>query len=364
MFYIESNSTSVYFNFGLEYYVINELKPEEPVFLFWRTDPTVMIGKYQNTAEEINLKYVEENGINIVRRMSGGGTIYTDLGCWQFTFITKGRAEEIDFKKYITPVVGAVKDLGIQSAQATGRNDLTIAGRKFSGNAQYVFGGYTVHHGTLLFDTDIDQMVRSTTVDAYKITSKGIKSVRDRVTNISDHLPNKIDPQDFKQHIINHIMAGAGAGAGAATGAGAAASAVVATAAAGESLAVARTSADRAAYPEYHLSETEISRIQTLADQRFNNWDAKFARDLEADIHKISRLAGGKLEVKLQLKSGKIVDSGFYGDFFGTIEMDEISAAIRGIKYDRASVTAALADINLEKSLFKITRQEFIDSLF
>ena len=192
MIYIETGSTDVYYNFGLENYFATEKRLPDTVFLFWRTTPTLMVGKYQNILEEINKPYADAHGIHLVRRMSGGGTIYTDLGGWQFTFIQHKEAGEIEFGQYIAPVIDALREMGV-SASFNGRNDLTIDGKKFSGNAQYRLGDCIVHHGSLLFDTDIEQMVASTTVDSYKIISKSIKSVRDRVTNISEHLPVPMD---------------------------------------------------------------------------------------------------------------------------------------------------------------------------
>ena len=135
MIYIETGSTDVYYNFGLEYYFAAEKKLPEPVLLFWRTTPTLMVGKYQNILEEINKPYADAHKIRLVRRMSGGGTIYTDLGGWQFTFIEHSDQTQIDFSQYIGPVVDAVRELGAD-AGFNGRNDLLIGGRKFSGNAQ------------------------------------------------------------------------------------------------------------------------------------------------------------------------------------------------------------------------------------
>ena len=203
MIYIETGSTDVYYNFGLEYYFAAEKKLPEPVLLFWRTTPTLMVGKYQNILEEINKPYADAHKIRLVRRMSGGGTIYTDLGGWQFTFIEHSDQTQIDFSQYIGPVVDAVRELGAD-AGFNGRNDLLIGGRKFSGNAQYRLPGCIVHHGSLLYDTDLAQMAAATTVDPYKIQSKSIKSVRDRVTNISEHLPRKLPAEQFKACMLRH----------------------------------------------------------------------------------------------------------------------------------------------------------------
>ena len=233
MIYIETGSTDVYYNFGLEYYFSVEKRLSDTVFLFWRTTPTLMVGKYQNVLEEINKPYADEHGIHIVRRMSGGGTIYTDLGGWQFTFIQHKEAGEIEFHQYIAPVIDALREMGVH-AEFNGRNDLTIDGKKFSGNAQYRLGDCVVHHGSLLFDTDIRQMVESTTVDSYKILSKSIKSVRDRVTNISEHLSAPMDAETFKECMVRHIMGGSDA--------------------------------------VYAVTAEDDKRIRELAAEKFNNW--------------------------------------------------------------------------------------------
>ena len=205
MIYIETNSADVCYNFGAEYYFTAEKPLDGTVFLFWRTTPTLMVGRYQNVLEEVDRAYADAHGIRIVRRMSGGGTIYTDLGGWQFTFIEDARAEDIQFQRYISPVIDALAELGVEAA-FNGRNDLTIAGRKISGNAQYRLGGRVVHHGSLLFDTDLERMAAATTADRYKIESKSIPSVRERVTNIAWHLPSPMDAEAFKASVVRHIL--------------------------------------------------------------------------------------------------------------------------------------------------------------
>ena len=137
MIYIETNSADVCYNFGAEYYFTAEKPLDGTVFLFWRTTPTLMVGRYQNVLEEVDRAYADAHGIRIVRRMSGGGTIYTDLGGWQFTFIEDARAEDIQFQRYISPVIDALAELGVEAA-FNGRNDLTIAGRKVSGDRKSV----------------------------------------------------------------------------------------------------------------------------------------------------------------------------------------------------------------------------------
>lgn len=326
MIYIETGSTDPYFNFGLEYYLITEKMFDEPVFLFWQTAPTLMVGKFQNTLEEINVAYAKEHQIHLVRRMSGGGTIYTDMGGFQFTFIIPGKTEEISFSEYIRPVIQALHDMGIAGAGFNGRNDLVIDGKKFSGNAQYLYNGFTLHHGSLLFDTNIEQMVKSTTVDPYKIISKGIKSVRERVTNISEHLKAPMDSQEFKMRMVTSIMGGSG-------------------------------------YKTYELTETDRKRISELGDLKFNNWDCIYGRNPKCNLTKTGRFTGGKMEVSLEVSHGTIRDCTIYGDFFGSLDMDALCQALIGVKYEESAIASAIAPFDIEHGLYQITRSELFSCI-
>lgn len=326
MIYIETGSTDPYFNFGLEYYLITEKMFDEPVFLFWQTAPTLMVGKFQNTLEEINVAYAKEHQIHIVRRMSGGGTIYTDMGGWQFTFIIPGKTEQISFSEYISPVIQALRDMGINRAGFNGRNDLVIDGKKFSGNAQYLYNGFTLHHGSLLFDTNIEQMVKSTTVDPYKVISKGIKSVRERVTNISEHLESPMDSQEFKTRMVTNIMGGSD-------------------------------------YKTYDLTEADRRRISELAQLKFNNWDCIYGKNPRCSLTKTEHLAGGKLEVSLEVSHGIIHACAIHGDFFGSLDMDALCQALTGVKYEEQAISSAIAPFDIEHGLYQITRSELLSCI-
>lgn len=319
MIYIETGSTDVYYNFGLEYYFTVEKRLPDTVFLFWRTTPTLMVGKYQNVLEEINKPYADAHGIHLVRRMSGGGTIYTDLGGWQFTFIQHKDAGEIEFSQYIAPVIDALREMGV-SASFNGRNDLTIDGKKFSGNAQYRLGDCIVHHGSLLFDTDIEQMVASTTVDSYKILSKSIKSVRDRVTNISEHLPVPMDAEAFKGAMVRHILNG---------------------------------STD-----VYTVTPADDARIREIAGERFRSWDQIFGKNPKFTIDRTGRFEGGKLQFKLDVQKGIIRHAAVYGDFFSTLDAETIGAALTGCLYERRAILEALRKHGIDGAIYRITAEE------
>lgn len=324
MIYIETGSSDVYYNFGLEYYFTKEKQLDDTVFLFWQTTPTLMVGKYQNVLEEINKPYADEHGIQIVRRMSGGGTIYTDQGGWEYTFIQHKEADCIAFQEYIAPVIDGLKEMGIY-AEFNGRNDLTIDGRKISGTAQYRMAGSIVHHGSLLFDTDIEQMAASTTVDDYKILSKSIKSVRDRVTNISEHLSDPMDPETFKEKMVRYIM--------------------------------------RGSTDTYILTSEDEVRIRQLAEEQFRNWDRIYGASPRFNIERTGRFAGGKMQFKIDVKKGMIEDIAVFGDFFAAVDAETICGALRGCRYERGDVLHALYAHGLNDAVYRISAEEMAQTI-
>ena len=324
MIYIETGSDDVYYNFGLEYYFTVEKQLPDTVFLFWRTTPTLMVGKYQNVAEEINKPYADEHGIKLVRRMSGGGTIYTDLGGWQFTFICHGAEKEIEFSRFIEPVIDALHEMGV-NAGFNGRNDLTIDGKKFSGNAQYRLGESLVHHGSLLFDTDIEQMVASTTVDSYKIISKSITSVRDRVTNISEHLPSAMSPDEFKVCMVRHIMRG---------------------------------SSD-----VYKVTAEDDRCIREIAKEKFESWQSIFGVNPKFNIERTGRFDGGKITFRLDVSKGVIKNASVFGDFFSTLDAETICSALIGCRYEKGDVLRALLSNGIDGAVYRISAEDMAKTI-
>ena len=193
---IINHSTDPYFNMAMEEYSIRQLPADDNYFMLWQNQPAVIIGRNQNTIEEINSSFVEEHGIKVVRRMSGGGAVYAISET--LPFVVDENQDFANFDKFTRPVINALKRLGIE-AENNGRNDLTIAGKKFSGNAQYKHRNRLLHHGTILFNSNIEIMVQALNPSPEKISSKGIKSVRSRVTNIHEHLPIPVTIEEFKQ---------------------------------------------------------------------------------------------------------------------------------------------------------------------
>ena len=325
MIYVQTPGKDPALHLATEYYFATEQVFKDTVLVLWSTAPTLVVGKFQNTLEEINADYVRENGLYVVRRLSGGGTMYMDEGGWQFAFIKGGAARHIDFKEYITPVVDAINQMGA-CATMSGRNDLVLDGRKFSGNSQYkVRSGagqeMTVHHGTLLYDTDLSRVAAATNVDPYKITSKSIKSVRERVTNVSEHLPNPPTHEQFGKMLVSALM---------------------------HHKAV-----------EYIPSERERARINEIADEIFRDPVRLYGGNPDCTVRNVGRFEGGKVEVLLDVKGGVIRDCCLKGDFFGN-DVERIEQSLAGCAYEREAVYRRLCALP-DGLLFKISMTELAE---
>lgn len=323
MIYIENNSMDAAFSFALEYYFMKENIQDEEVFTFWRTHPTLMIGRYQITDAEINGLYAKKNNIQIVRRVSGGGTIYTDEGGWQFSFISKNEGDvETGFKKFTAPIIDALNKVGVH-AVLSGRNDLLIDGKKFSGNAQHRDKNCVLHHGSILFDTNLDELVRSITVSDDKIISKGIQSIRQRVVNIIDYMDKKLDPLEFRSLMIQSIL----------------------------------TEKDS----RYELTDSDIKRINQIADEIFRSWEWNYGKSPACQITKSRRLDGGKLEISLNLENGRIADCRFNGDFFFYGDIAAFIECLTGCPLQEEELRDAVTRALQFGSFFMITPDELVD---
>lgn len=314
-------------NLAFEEYAIRNIAPEEEILLFYINEPSIIIGRNQNTIQEINLDYVNAHNIHVVRRLSGGGAVYHDLGNLNFSFIAPFSAENFhNFRKFTEPVVKVLQSMGA-NAELSGRNDLTIEGKKISGNAQYVKGQRMVSHGTLLYHTDLDRVGEALRVKAAKIESKGIKSVRSRVANITEYLENAPDIVSFRKKIIEGVFAGKPVN-------------------------------------EYRLTEEDWQGVRQLKDERYATWDWNFGRSPAFNLRRETRYAGGEIEVLLTVSHGKIQTIRFFGDFFGQREVLPLEEALEGCSYEPSAIRAALEGFDIGQYFVNYSIDELIQLLY
>lgn len=326
MKYIVNNCNDPAYNIALEEYCFKNLKEEE-IFILWRNEPTIVIGKHQNAIEEINPEYVKEHNINVVRRISGGGAVYHDLNNLSYTIISSKNPEAaFDFKTFSQPVINVLTKLGV-NANFTGRNDIEINGKKICGNAQAYYNGRMMHHGCLLFNVDLSVLSQALKVSKDKIESKGVKSVRSRVTNILDELPNKIDIETFQQMIFDEMKE------------------------------------NNKDFTEYVLSNEELEVIRKNRDEKHANWDWVYGKAPEFNIRRDTKYPAGKITVFANVVNAKIKSIKIYGDFFGIKDVDDIEKMLLGVKYTYDDVYNVLKDIDISKYFLGIDVSEIANSI-
>lgn len=325
MIYLEPKSNDPRYNTAFELYAFNEIANQDDVFILWINEPCIVVGKNQNTVEEINQKYCDSKGIKIVRRISGGGAVYHDLNNLNYTIISNNAKDKTyDFKSMSQPVIESLGQMGIK-AEFTGRNDILIDDQKICGNAQYVRGDRVMHHGCILFDVDLHVLGQALQVSADKIESKGKKSVRTRVTNIKDHLADKsITVIDFK-NILRAYM-------------------------------------DK----HYHMTEHVLSDAQNqevlkLQASHNDSWDWVYGKNPEFSIKRERRLLTGKVEAYILVKDNMIENVKFYGDFFGVKDVEDIAKTLQGIKYTHEDVKAGLSQLDIGSYFMGISLGDIVD---
>ncbi|MDY0407839.1 lipoate--protein ligase [Virgibacillus soli] len=317
-------------NLALEEYVLQNFGETDTYLLFYINEPSIIIGRNQNTIEEINTDYVEENGIKVVRRLSGGGAVYHDLGNLNFSFITKDDGDSFhNFAKFTEPVVQALNKLGVP-AQLKGRNDLVVGERKISGNAMFATKGRMFSHGTLMFDSEIDHVVAALNVNKAKIASKGIKSIRSRVANITEFLEESMTMEQFKDMILRYIFA----------------------------------VEDVKDVPQYELTEEDWKNVYELAEKRYRSWDWNYGKSPSFNVKESHKFDSGLVDVRLDVKKGKIENCKIYGDFFGLGEITDLENLLIGVRHDKHAIEEALANIDVSYYLGKITKEQFIDLIY
>ena len=312
-------TTDPAFNLAAEQYVFDCLPKDRSYFMLWQNENAVIIGKYQNTLAEINQPYVEAHKIKIVRRLSGGGAVYHDLGNLNYTYITDaGELETLNMRVFCEPIVRALAEFGV-TAEINGRNDMTIDGKKFSGNAQYLRHGRVMHHGTLLYNSDLSAVSKALQVDPEKIRAKGIESVRSRVTNIRRYMKEDVPLFVFREMLLEFIRR--------------------------------ETESE-----DYEFSEEDVHEIERIRRERYDTWEWNYGKSPECTILKSGRVEGcGTIEAFITTDRGLITGIAFYGDFFSTKDPEELAQYFIGKKPDIEGFTQALEGIAVEQYFTGLT---------
>lgn len=334
MLFVPNENNDPRINLAIEIFLLQEMKVDEPILLFYINEPSIIIGRNQNTIEEINKDYVDAHGIHVVRRFSGGGAVYHDFGNLNFSFIMPDDGNSFrDFEKLTKPIVQALHEMGVEGAQLKGRNDLAIDDMKFSGNAMYATNGRMFAHGTIMFDSDINEVVNALKVRKDKIESKGIKSIRSRVTNIKPFLPK--DKQDmtteaFREEILLKIFGV-------------------------DSVDQVKT---------YTLTEEDWVKINEISDKYYRNWDWNYGKSPAFDIERRKRFPIGSIEVRFNVQEGKITEAKIYGDFFGLGDIADVEQAFIGTRYDKSALKDVIDQIDVKKYFGNITPEDLLELVY
>lgn len=315
-------STDPAFNLALEEYVLTQLDRE--MILLWRNRSAVIIGRNQNAMAEMDLDFIRANNITVIRRQSGGGAVFHDLGNINFTVIhALGQGDFSNYQKFTAPICQFLRTLGVD-ARLEGRNDLVIDGMKFSGNAQAVKNGRIMHHGTLLYNADVGHMVGALRPSAAKIESKGVKSVRSRVTNIAQHLESPMAVEDFFQQLADFF----------------------------------RSSTE--GISAYELSTADIAAVDQLVAEKYGTWDWNFGKSPGYNYEKSARFPFGSVDLRLTVDNGVIRDARIFGDFFGIVEIADLERHFIGLRHTKEAVAEALWGWDLSQYIHGITREELV----
>lgn len=315
-------------NLALEEYVLRSAQTDEDFLLFYINAPSIIIGRHQNTLEEINSSYVDQHGIHVVRRLSGGGAVYHDLGNLNFSFITNYHHDNFqNFRKFTEPVVRSLAKLGV-SAELSGRNDILVDGCKVSGNAQYISKNRMVSHGTLLFNSDLSHVSEALHVQASKIASKGVKSVRSRVANISEFISQPLGIEKFRGHLLGTYFEGI------------------------------------TEIPIYPLSAQDWEEVHRLAEERYRSWEWTYGHSPDFNVQKKQRFPSGEIDARLNVQQSVIRSVKFYGDFFAETEPEVLERLLVGVRYRQEDIAHALQDVPIALYFSGLDLQTFIGFLY
>jgi len=324
-YYLETGSTDPAYNLAFEEYVHTNRRSGNYLIL-WQNKNAVIIGRNQNTEEEINASFVKDHDIKVIRRNTGGGAVYHDMGNLNYSFITDaGALSERSAQIFTKPVVRALMTLGLD-AEASGRNDILVSGRKVSGTAQHLIRGRILHHGTLLFESNPEMISGALNPDPTKFQSKSVKSVRSRVGNIRTFLPADMSLQNFWDYL---------------------------------KLALSEDGLEPTS-----LTQDELAEIEMLKTEKYDTWQWNFGRSPKFQRRCKNRYNGGTLDISLSVADGCIQDIRIIGDFLCLTPIEPLEDALNGCAYREDAVAAVLDKFDLQQTLGGIEKYEFLETIF
>ncbi len=326
MLFIKNDNTNPYLNHAIEEYILKKF--EEDCFMLWRNEPCILIGKNQNTISEINIDYVKKHNLPVVRRMSGGGAIFNDLGNLHFTFISNNEKNRFaDFSKFTCPIINAMKKVGV-NAELSGRNDLTINGKKFSGNAQYNYKNKILHHGSILFSANMSNLTAALKVKNIKFEDKAVKSVGSRVTNVSEHLKAPMNLDEFKDFLADSIMI------------------------------------QQEESKIYELTKEDWIHIKKISDEKYSTWEWNYGKSPKFNYFNEKKFTGGIVQANINVEKGLISNIKLYGDFFSESDIIELEKTLIGLRYKEKDIRDTLKNMSIEKYMSNINEDNLIQVMF
>ena len=325
MRYLTNNCTDPYFNLAFDEYCLENVISEEPYFFLWRNRPSVIIGLNQNAYSEVNLPYLEDHGILLARRVTGGGAVYHDLQNLNYTIIrTIPCHPERSEGSSPAPLVAALHRLGIP-AELTGRNDIFVEGRKVSGYARRVSKNQEIIHGTLMYDVDLDTLTHVLDTPESKMRAKGIGSVKSRVANLKDYLPGFKSLDELQEALQEILAAGDG---------------------------------------PMDFPEDGLDKVRVMRDTKFSTWDFIYGRSHEADFTRKACLPCGTVEAAVRLDRGLIKGLTFIGDYLFDEPASGLAAALTGCRFERTALAGALKDVPVSRYFRGCSAGDLLDLLF
>jgi lipoate-protein ligase A len=324
------NITDPRINLAIEEFLLRQMSGVEPILFFYINEPSVIIGRNQNTLEEIDPDYIKAKGIHVVRRLSGGGAVYHDLGNLNFSFITQAREDLHNFTRFTEPVIEVLRKLGLE-ARLQGKSDIFAGEKKISGNAQFSTTTGMFSHGTLLFETQLEEMLKALNPRQVKVESKAVQSIRNFVANIHELLPPDAAAQftihDLKMAILNHIFG-------------------------------------PEEVPTHRLTEADWQKIYQISAERYQRWEWNYGHSPRFNIQKSGTFPTGKIDVRIDVVEGRIQGVKIFGNFAGRQDILDLESLLVGVQYEPEALAAALVDVNIEPYFGELGKDSFLALLY